>query len=443
MVGLLAAVGLAGLAMVLPAVTGWDVHVRYFPPLHAEWDPRLGVGTLPALLLAAFAGWRAVELAGSLAWRWLLVWTYVAGLAWMLALAFVDGTDGVGEILGDDYEYLPTARETTDLPAVLREYASRIRYDGIDDDLPGSRNWPVHVAGHPPGALAFFVLLVRVGLGGGFAAGLVVTLIAASTAVAVLVTLRVLGAESLARRAAPFLVFGPAAIWQSVSADGMFAAVAAWGLAALAAAAVATRDRPRLHGVAWALVSGLLLGYSVMLSYGLPLLGLLAVAVLVAARSWRPLPWSVLAALTVALTFGALGFWWWEGLDAVQDRYWQGVASNRPPSYWMWGNFAALAFSAGPLLGAGLTALRRPAVEESLGPHAVRVARWLVGAAVLIVVVADASQLSRAEVERIWLPFVPWLLICCALLPERWRRAGVVVQVVLALVVQHLLFTGW
>ena len=51
--------------------------------------------------------------------------------------------------------------------------------------------------------------------------------------------------------------------------------------------------------------------------------------------------------------------------------------------------------------------------------------------------------MSRAEVERIWLPFVPWLLVACALLPESWRRAGVVVQVVLALVVQHLLFTGW
>jgi hypothetical protein len=52
----------------------------------------------------------------------------------------------------------------------------------------------------------------------------VVTLIAASTAVAVLQTLQVLGAEQHARLAAPFLVIGPAAIWQCVSADAMFAA---------------------------------------------------------------------------------------------------------------------------------------------------------------------------------------------------------------------------
>ncbi len=58
-------------------------------------------------------------------------------------------------------------------------------------------------------------------------------------------------------------------------------------------------------------------------------------------------------------------------------------------------------------------------------------------------VAADVSQASRGEVERIWLPFVPWLLICCALLPERWRRVGLAVQVVTALVIQHLLDTGW
>jgi hypothetical protein len=46
-------------------------------------------------------------------------------------------------------------------------------------------------------------------------------------------------------------------------------------------------------------------------------------------------------------------------------------------------------------------------------------------------------------VERIWLPFVPWLLVGCALLPESWRRRGLVVQVVLALAIQHLLATGW
>jgi hypothetical protein len=431
--GLATAIGLVALAMALPAVTGWDVHVRHFPPLHADWDPRTGPGTLPAVLLAGLAGWQAVELSGRLAWRRLLWSAYLVGLAWMLALATVDGRDGVGHVLGTDYEYLRTARATTDLPHTLDTYISRIPYDALPS------NWPVHIAGHPPGALTFFVVLVRVGLGSDLAAGLVVTLLAASTAVAVLVTLRVLGAEQVARRAAPFLALGPAAVWQCVSADGMFAAVAAWGIAALAVAS--TRQDVRAL-VSWSVVAGLLLGYCVMLSYGLPLLGLLAFAVLAIGRTWRPLLPAALAALAVVLAFAAFGFTWWHALPALHQRYWDGVASRRPASYWMWGNLAALAVSAGPLVGAGLAhavTRRREAARDA----GVRVVLWLSGAAVAMVAAADLSQMSRAEVERIWLPFVPWLLVSCALLPESWRRRGLLLQLAVALAVQHLLSTGW
>ena len=434
-IGLFGAVGLAGLAMALPALTDWDVYVRSFPPLHAEWDPRVGAGTLPALVVGGLGAWYSVDLARRLPWRALLLAVYGSGLAWLFSLALVDGKAGIGTILDTEYEYLRTARATTDLPATIREYVSRIPFDGLADDIEGA-NWPPHIAGHPPGALSFFVLLVRVGLGSGLAAGIVITLIAASTAVAVLITLRLLGAEMAARRAAPFLVFGPAAIWQAVSADAMFAAVAAWGIAALAAAA--TR-----RSVPWALVAGLLLGYCVMLSYGLPLLSVLAVAVLVVARNWRPLPWAVLSALAVVLTFAALGFLWWEALPVLRERYYDGAANHRPAAYWLWGNLGALVFSAGPLVGAGLVMLGRRTRDLDLGADAVRVVRWLAGAGVVMVLIADVSLMSKAEVERIWLPFVPWLLISCALLPDRWRRVGVAVQVLVAVVVQHLLFTGW
>ena len=433
--GVFVAVLLAGLAMGLPALTGWDVHVRYFPPLHAEWDPRTGPGTVPSLLLGALAAWWAVPLAARMRWGQLLVAAYAGGLAWMFSLATVDGTKGVGAILGDEYEYLRTARTMTDFPAALRGWVARIPYDGLPDDIPNA-NWPVHIAGHPPGALSFFVVLARVGLGSDLAAGIVVTLVAATTAVAVMVTLRVLGAEQVARRAAPFLVFGPAAIWQCVSADAMFAAVAAWGIAALAVAAVRRK-------LVWSLVAGLLLGYAVMVSYGLPLLGILAVAVLVVARSWRPLPAAALAAMVVVGAYAAFGFYYWDALPALHDRYWEGVASNRPPQYWMWGNFAALAFSAGPLAGAGIATLVTTRRRDVAERDQLRVVRWLAGAGFAMTVAADLSQMSRAEVERIWLPFVPWILVACALLPPRWRRVGVAVQVVLALVVQHLLFTGW
>ncbi len=427
--GLLVAVVLMVAAMVVPAVSGWNVRVNDFPPLHADWSPRVGWGTLPAILLAVLLVRGSAGAAGRLTWRRLLAATFVAGLAWMVALALVDGLDGIGEILDTDYEYLQTARATTDLPATLAEYVSRIRYDAEPD------NWPVHIAGHPPGALVFFVALVRIGLGSGLAAGLVVTTLAATTAVAVLVTVRELGTESLARRAAPFLVLGPAAIWQAVSGDAMFAAVAAWGLAALTFAA--TR-----RSIVLSVLAGALLGYCVMLSYGLPLLGVLALTVLWLARSWRPLPLAVVAALAVVVVFHAFGFSYLEALPAIRDRYWEGVGGRRPAAYWLWGGPAALLFATGPLLGAGLGALVTHVRGSRLEPGRRAVAA-LAAAAAASVLLADASQMSKAEVERIWLPFVPWLLLSCALLPERWRTWGIVLQAVFALAVQHLLFTGW
>ncbi len=430
--GLGVAVALMALAMAVPAATGWYVHVHSFPPLHAEWDPRVGQGTVPALVLAVLLGQRAVDLADRLAWRRLLLWVFVVGLLWMLALAFVDGSRGVSEILQTQYEYLRTARRVTDLPATLEGYVGRIRQDG-----PG--NWPTHIAGHPPGALTFFVLLVRIGLGGGFAAGLVVTVLAATTAVAVLVTVRTLGAERLARRAAPFLAVGPAAVWQSVSADAMFAATAAWGIACLA---VAASLRGRARSLGWSVVAGLLLGACVMMSYGLPLLGVLAVAVLLVARSWFPLVPAALAALAVVLTFALLGFSYLEALPAVHDRYWGAVGGRRQAAYWTWADLSAFAFSAGPLAFAGVAELLHRG-RGSLRDRQTRVVALLAGAGVTMLLLADASQMSKAEVERIWLPFAPWVLLSCALLPERWRRRGLLLQLAVALLVQHLLDTGW
>ena len=426
--GLVSALGLMTAAMLVPELRDWNVHVNFFPPLHAQWLPRVGAGTLPALVLGALACWRAVDLAALLPWRHLLVTAYVAGLMWMLALATVDGLSGLGQVLEHKNEYLGPAREVDSSPQLLSGSVSRIPFSAAD-------NWPPHLAGHPPGAVLFYVLLVRVGLGSWLAAGLVTTAVAASTAVAVLVTVRALGSEEAARRAAPFLVIGPAAVWQCVSADGMFAAVAAWALAALAIASVR-------RSAGWAVVAGLLLGGCVMMSYGLLLLGIPALAVLHLGGSWRPLVPAALAALAVVLGFAALGFAWWEAIGVLHDRYWDGIARRRPASYWLWGNLAALVFAAGPLLGPALA--RAGASARSAYADARERVPWLLAAAgVAMVVAADASRMSKAEVERIWLPFVPWLLLATALLPPRWRRAGVANQVVAALLVQHLLRPDW
>ena len=64
-------------------------------------------------------------------------------------------------------------------------------------------------------------------------------------------------------------------------------------------------------------------------------------------------------------------------------------------------------------------------------------------AAVLAVLAADLSGLSKAEVERIWLPFAVWLVAAAALLPARQIRWWLGAQAVIALAVNHLLLTTW
>ena len=70
-------------------------------------------------------------------------------------------------------------------------------------------------------------------------------------------------------------------------------------------------------------------------------------------------------------------------------------------------------------------------------------ASGLAGAMLLVVLAADASRMSKSEVERIWVPFVPWLTLTVALLPPRWRSPALLAQVVTALAVQHLAYTTW
>jgi hypothetical protein len=65
----------------------------------------------------------------------------------------------------------------------------------------------------------------------------------------------------------------------------------------------------------------------------------------------------------------------------------------------------------------------------------------LAAAALAAVLVADVSGMSKAEVERIWLPFAVWLAGPCALLPR--TRCWLAAQAVLALAVNHLLLTVW
>jgi hypothetical protein len=67
----------------------------------------------------------------------------------------------------------------------------------------------------------------------------------------------------------------------------------------------------------------------------------------------------------------------------------------------------------------------------------------LAAAGAVAILAADLSGLSKAETERIWLPFDVWLLAGTALLPRRSARVWLALQGVAALVINHLLMTSW
>jgi hypothetical protein len=59
------------------------------------------------------------------------------------------------------------------------------------------------------------------------------------------------------------------------------------------------------------------------------------------------------------------------------------------------------------------------------------------------VLFADLSMLSKAETERIWLPFTMWLVSATALLPARAARWWLALNVTGALLINHFILTNW
>ncbi|WP_234974127.1 hypothetical protein [Williamsia sterculiae] len=432
-VSLLLAVGLLVAAIVAPLLASVQYRISIFAlaqPLFGTVDPHWGTGTVPAVLIAALGIVAGPPLAARLRWPALLATVFATGLAWVFSLAMIDGWDrGIAGRLVRQDEYLhevPGVRGSS-IPTILDHFASRIL-----DFRPDS--WTVHVSGHPPGALITFVVLDRLGLSGGGWAAVWVIVTGTSAAVAGLLAVRALAGEEMARRCAPFLALGPGAVWIGVSADGYFMAVAAWGIALLALSAT----RRGRASAAFGAGAGLFLGFAIFLNYGLTLMGVISLAVLVVARSWRPLLFAVPAALAVVGVFAALGFWWLDGYHLVVERYYQGVASERPFSYWGWADFAAALCAIGPAGAVGLgRALHWRRLRDRM-PVA-----WLSVSGVACMVCADLSALSKAETERIWLPFGFWIMVGTALLPRRMQRPWLLLQVLTALLINHIVRTYW
>lgn len=372
-------------------------------PLAGRWELRLPPGTVLVAALAAALVWLGPVAARRLPWRSVVASAGAAATTWAVALASLDGWDRVTAPLTTRHEYEPFAATIGSATDFVRGFVAAV------PDLP------THVKAHPPLATLVPWGLDRIGLGGaGWYAALVVAAWGVAAAAALSAARSIVG-EARARAAAPALVLLPAAVWAATSADALTAGVLATG-AAIAVSTTGSSPR-RVAG-------GAVLGVAMLLSYG----ATLGLAVPLAAAWHRrrlgdlvPIGAGVLGVLLLA---AGAGFWWLDGLQATSDVYWGGIAGRRPLAYLaLLGNPAALALAAGPATFVGLRRRWHPLAMGGL----------------LAVVVADISLLSAGEIERIWLPFVPFLALAGPGLDRRWL-AG---QATIGLGLQVALRSPW
>lgn len=387
------------------------------PPLAGRWDLQPQPEILASIVLGAGLVAGAPQLSRSLGWRTLLAGAALAALAWWVALAFAGGAIGISGPLEGPHEYL-TAVPQVDSPGnFIATFTERIG------------EYPTHVRSHPPGMVIALWSLDAIGLGGSGWAAATILIVAASSVPAVLLAARSVAGESTARRAAPFVALAPGAVWIATTSDALFMGVSAWAVALMLLAIVGDGRRSDLL----ALGGGLLFGASLHLSFGLALMAVIPILVAIYTRRLRPL---LVAAAGVAIVvggFAGLGFWWFDGLAAVRAQYFLGVASTRPYDFFLLSNLAAFAVALGPAIAIGLGRVR----ERHL--------LLLVSAALAAVTLADLSGMSKGEVERIWLPFLPWVLLAAAALPQgpTAQRLLLGAQLALGVAIQTSLATLW
>jgi hypothetical protein len=416
---------LAGLALTALAVRLGARLGTAGAPFLGRYRVELGPATVLAPIVAAAVLVVAARgLLDRLPWRYVLVWSYVAGLAWALALAVVDGDSGLTRALSSPDEY------PADLAKIDHDPVRFVRYFTTD-----AAHLSVATRGHPPGPVLLLWMLHKAGVRDQLALGLLLTALAACTVPLVLSAVRGTAGEVPARRYLPVLALAPYAIWTAVSLD---AVVALLGAAMVTAGVHASADDRTARRAAWAGVAGLLAGVAALFSYAAPWLGLSLVLVYFARRR----PFLNLASGLAALVpmLGAaylLGFSWVAGLRVAHADWTSRVEPYRSVLWWSGISLVALLLAAGPPLFASLRKVRNtPAWPFLVGA----------GCAVLFSVLAG---LARGGVEHAWLPFFPWLTVA-AVAPEQQAGPPVPAPLLLtalgalvAVVVEAVLATPW
>ncbi len=320
---------------------------------------------------------------------------------------------GAGGSFEAKNEYLPG------LPAL--EYGARFFLDRFAELVP---SLPVNVAGHPPG-----LMLVLHGLGITTAGGMAALCIGAAVVTPALTyaIARSAGAPPPRAQVAGLLAaLSPVLLLFGItSADAAFMAVGAAAAALLAS----PRNGVRVLGCG-------ALAVAAFFSWALLAVGAWAAVLVLVRDGWKPALLLAVGcgAAVVALDgalFLAFGYDAIGTLRATELYYRNSVASVRPYSFWLFGSPSAFAVMLGlPIAGAALVAAQRRA------PAGVAFA--------VVVGVATVAGFTKAETERIWLPFVPLACVAAAevLGPARMRLLAPFLAVQ-ALVVVVLFQTIW
>ena len=394
------------------------VHLRLpFPPLDASLDWRPGWRLVGAIGVGVVAVVVAPRLTRTVSWRAVLVGSTVLGAAWAVALALLDGAQGLVGSVTSKNEYFPDVVRVGSPGAFLRGFVGHLA------------EYRIHVQGHPPGFLLGLWLLDRLGLGSVPLIAAIEIAVGVLAIPAVLLALREVAGSDAARAAVPFVAVAPVAIWVATSADAFYTGVSAWAVALLVLA-TGRRDR---RGVVYAAAGGLLFGVTAFLSYGLVLLAIIPMVVATWRRRVAPLVIAVAGALVVLAAFASAGFWWFDGLAATRARYFAGVASRRPYLEFLLIDLACFAIALGP--GRGGRA-RSAARSAGVGPGGRGTSPRSRSRA--------CSGMSKGEVERIWLPFAMWVLPACAALGVGAHRSRwLALQVVFTIGLQTLVRSPW
>jgi methylthioxylose transferase len=135
----------------------------------------------------------------------------------------------------------------------------------------------------------------------------------------------------------------------------------------------------------------------------------------------------------VAVTLLLVVVWGYDPIaifHALQHAYGKGPAAHRPYAFWVFGSPAGwLTLLGPPIVWLGLRSLQRAE------PAAV-------GAAVIVVISAVAG-FTKAETERIWLPYVPLACAAAAATPITRLRPWLLAMALMALVIEVLFGTIW